>query len=136
MAIETASILVVEDDPIMCAMIRHTLKRLGIHDVHFSKDGTEALKQLTIFTPDVILSDIHMRPLGGIQFVKVLRAVPKASINSIHVIFISADTTRATLEKARALGSVDYIVKPPRIDVLKAKIEHAINNGSAEVGTI
>lgn len=126
MTIETASILVVDDDPVTLSTVGHTLTRLGIHDVQFACNGTEALKLLTTFTPTLILTDIHMKHMGGFEFVKVLRSIPKASFQGLPVIFMSADTTRSTFNKAKEIGSDGYILKPPRIDVLKAKIEHAI----------
>lgn len=132
MTIETASILVVDDDPVTLTAVGHTLTRLGIHDVHFAANGAEALKLLTSFTPTVILTDIHMKHLGGFEFVKILRSIPKATVQDLPVIFMSADTTRSTFEKAKELGSDGYIIKPPRMEVLKAKIEHAMAHGETK----
>ncbi len=127
MTIEAANILVVEDDPAMCVLVGHLLKRLGVRYVHFAKDGTEALKLLATFTPNVILTDIHMQPMGGLDFIKVLRTIPKSVHHELPVVFMSADNTLATFERARHFGAIGYLLKPPQIHALKEKIEHAMD---------
>jgi CheY-like chemotaxis protein len=123
MNLSDAKILLVEDDALMRSFTTNLLKRLGIVHIHECADGTTALKAASTFQPDLILTDIHMKPMDGLQFVKRLNS----SANShIRVIFMSADSSRETLSAALPLEVVAYIVKPPRLADLKNKIEVAI----------
>ncbi len=99
------------------------LKRLGIVHLQESADGTAGLKAASTFRPDVVLTDIHMKPMDGLEFVKRLNSSPG---NHTRVIFMSADSSRETLSAALPLGVVAYIVKPPRLMDLKHKIEAAL----------
>ena len=77
--------------------------------------------------PDLILTDVHMQPVGGIELVRQLRASPNSQICNIPVIFLSADSTSSTVAEALPLGVAGYIVKPPNLDSLAKKIELALN---------
>lgn len=126
MNLSEARILVVEDDPLMRTFTVDTLKRLGIVHLKECGDGMAALKAVPAFQPDLILTDIHMTPMNGLDFVEKLRSMPGASAERLKVIFMSADSSRETLNAALPLGVVAYILKPPRLTELKNKIEIAL----------
>ncbi len=126
MNLSDAKILVVEDDALMRTFTVGTLKRLGIEQIQECEDGTAALRQAKAFQPDLILTDIHMKPMNGLEFVQKLRSMPGASLGQIKVIFMSADSSMDTLNATLPLGVSAYIVKPPRLTDLKNKIESAL----------
>ena len=128
MNLSDAKIMVVEDDPLMRKFIVNTLQRLGIVQVKECGDGTEALQAVSGFQPDLILTDIHMQPMDGLEFVATLRNMRSAATDRLKVIFMSADSSRETLSAALPLGVVAYIVKPPRLTDLKNKIESALSD--------
>lgn len=78
------------------------------------------------FRPALILSDIHMQPMSGLEFVRKLRAIANPRTSATKVIFMSADASKETLGEALPLGILGYIIKPPRIEAVKAKIEAAL----------
>ncbi|MCF8157068.1 MAG: response regulator [Rhodoferax sp.] len=123
MNLSDARVMVVEDDPLMRTFTVNLLKRLGIVHLQESTDGTAGLKAASAFRPDVVLTDIHMKPMDGLEFVKRLNS---SAGNHARVIFMSADSSRETLSAALPLGVVAYIVKPPRLVDLKQKIEAAL----------
>ena len=123
MNIVKARILVVDDDRLMRAFIADILSRLGIQDVQECEDGAAGLVAAVKFRPDLILSDIHMQPMSGLEFVRKLRAIADSRTSATKVIFMSADASKETLGEALPLGILGYIVKPPRIEAVKAKIE-------------
>lgn len=127
MKFETAKILVIDDDPVISRFVVRTLERLGLQVVEVCHDVNSAVQLMASFIPDVILTDIHMKPIGGLEFVQRLRSHTNANIQKIPVIFMSADSSRETLKSALPLGSVGYILKPPRLEVLKTKLEQALN---------
>lgn len=127
MKITLARILVVDDEVVMRTFVVNSLRRLGIQTIEQCADGASALTIVNSFKPDLVLTDIHMEPMGGLEFVKKLRALPNAALRNTRVIFMSADASTGTLEEALPLGSFGYIVKPPRPETLKSKLELALN---------
>ena len=124
MALDSTKVLLVEDDEVMSTYVVKTLARLNINDVQVCVDGNSALKAMAGFVPDVVLTDVHMRPVNGIE----LRASSDSRLRSTPVIFMSGDSSRETLGNTMALDSVAYIVKPPRLEVLRAKLEQALQS--------
>jgi CheY-like chemotaxis protein len=126
MDIKRARVVVVEDEKIMSTFILGSLRRLGILDLYAFEDGSTALKEVVKLKPDLILTDVHMQPVGGIEFVRQLRASANNQVSNIPVIFLSADSSAATVGEALPLGVAGYIVKPPNLAALTAKIEQAL----------
>jgi CheY-like chemotaxis protein len=126
MDIKRARLFVVEDEKVMSTFILNSLRRLGILDLYAFEDGASALKEVTKLKPDLILTDVHMEPLGGIEFVKQLRSLSSNQVSNTPVIFLSADSSSSTVGEALPLGVAGYMVKPPNLKVLAAKIEAAL----------
>lgn len=126
MDIKRARVVVVEDEKIMSTFILGSLRRLGILDLYAFENGAQALRELPKLKPDLILTDVHMQPMGGIELVRQLRAGADNRISNIPVIFLSADSSASTVGEALPLGVTGYIVKPPSLAALTAKIELAL----------
>lgn len=126
MDIKRARIVVVEDEKIMSTFILGSLRKLGILDLYAFEDGAAAIREVIKLKPDLILTDVHMQPVGGIELVRQLRALPNNQISNTPVIFLSADSSAATVGEALPLGVSGYIVKPPNLMALAAKIEQAL----------
>ena len=121
-----ARVLVVDDDEVMRTFVVNSLRRLGIQSIETAVDGASAIRTMMTFKPNLVLTDIHMVPMDGLEFVQHLRAHPNPMIKDMKVIFMSADASSATLQEAMPLGTYGYIVKPPRLDTLQSKIELAL----------
>jgi len=119
-------VLVVDDDALMRTFVADLLQRVGIHQIQEASDGKSALVMAIKFQPNLILSDIHMEPMGGIEFVRRLRELPNPIIANIRVIVMTSDTSKETLEDALPLGIKGYIIKPPALNAFKGKIESAM----------
>jgi len=128
MDIKRARVVVVEDESVMSTFILNSLRRLGILDLYAFSDGATALKEVIKLKPDLILTDVHMQPVGGIEFVRQLRSLPNNQLSNTKVIFLSADSSMSTVGEALPLGVSGYIVKPPVLAALGAKIEQALNS--------
>lgn len=126
MKVALARILVVDDDDVMRTFVVNSLRRLGIQAIETAKDGASALRTMISFKPDLVLTDIHMQPMNGIDFVQQLRKHANPMVKNMKVIFMSADASTETLEQAVPLGTFGYIVKPPRPETLQAKLELAL----------
>jgi two-component system chemotaxis response regulator CheY len=128
MDIKRARVVVVEDEKVMSTFVLNSLRRLGILDLYAFSDGTSVLKEISKLKPDLIITDVHMVPMGGIEFVRVLRGLADNRVCNTKVIFLSADSSAATVGEALPLGVVGYIVKPPSMQALTAKIELALKD--------
>jgi len=102
-------ILVIDDEPAWLKITSHILRNHG-YDVLTAGSGAEAIKALTTFRPDMILSDVRMPDMNGFDLVDNLKRIPATS--STPVIFFSAIDDYDARKVARTLGAVDYLIKP------------------------
>lgn len=104
-----STLLVVEDDPAMLIAFRDILERSG-YSVSTASNGNDALVALQEEVPDLIMSDISMPGMDGIELYKAVRQRPSGA--AIPFIFVTARGTREDIFAAKALGVDDYITKP------------------------
>jgi CheY-like chemotaxis protein len=102
-------ILVIDDEPTWLKITSHILRSRG-YDVFTAGSGSEAIKALTTYKPDLILSDVRMPDMNGFDLVDNLKRIP--AISSTPIIFFSAIDDYDARKVARNLGAVDYLVKP------------------------
>jgi CheY-like chemotaxis protein len=126
MDMKRARVFVVDDESVMRTFVLNSLRRLGILDLYAFEDGSSALAELVNLKPDLVLTDIHMEPLGGIEFVRQMRGLPNNQVSNTKVIFLSADSSMGTVGEAMPLGVAGYLVKPPSLTALGNKIEQAL----------
>ena len=89
-SIDELNVLVIDDDRHMRMLIRNVLFALGVKDVIDAADGKTALEEMTDFKPDLILCDLKMEPMGGMEFVKQLRKDPANPCRFVPIIMITA----------------------------------------------
>lgn len=122
-----ATIMVVEDDPVQRKLISTALRMLG-HVVVEVKDGVEALQQLDETAPDLIISDINMPDINGLELLKALRANPETE--SIPFILATARNTADDIAAGFNLGADDYLTKPISLIELQARVTAKIERPS------
>jgi CheY-like chemotaxis protein len=133
MDMKRARVVVIEDEKIMATFILGSLRRMGILDLYTFDNGLTALREMENLKPDLILTDVHMQPMGGIEFLKNLRALADQKLAHLPVIFLSADSSASTVGETLPLGIAGYIVKPPNPKALAAKIEQALRGYTTEM---
>lgn len=108
--------LIVDDEPHVIVLLRNLLKQLGIENIWEAADGDEALDKAEANNPDVVLLDLNLPRVGGLEVLAKL----KASRPRIPVIIVSAQGTLKTFERARELGAEGYVLKyAPKSEVLQ-----------------
>ena len=110
-------ILVVDDEPSMREMLRIVLRRDG-YDVLIAENGRDAIEQLRKTPIDLLLSDIKMPDITGVE---VLRAAKDIN-RDIVAFMMTAYASTSTAVEAMRLGAVDYFTKPFSMDELRLKI--------------
>lgn len=126
MILSKMRVLLVDDEALMRRFVSELLRQMGIHQIREAADGKIALVEAIKFQPDLVLSDIHMETMDGIAFVKKLRALPNPYFAHVPVILMTADTSKETLTEALPLGIKGYMIKPPTLEAMKAKIKAAV----------
>ena len=104
-----ANILLVDDDPSMCALVHAHLESAG-YKVTTTTDATEALRLATATAPDLILSDVMMPGISGLELLRALRV--RADTAMIPVILLTGASERAIFREGMKLGADDYLEKP------------------------
>ncbi len=112
------TILSVDDSPINNKLLEAFLKRE--HNIQSKESGEEALAWLENNTPDVILLDIMMPEMDGIEMLSLLKA--DARLKDIPVIMVTAKTEMDSIKTSLNLGAQDYVKKPIDFTELQAKI--------------
>ena len=112
-------ILVVDDDPDIVEILRYNLSLAG-YDVKSASNGKEAIKKAKIFIPEIILLDVMMPEMDGIEACRLIREIP--SLNNTRIIFLSARNEDYTQISAFDAGADDYISKPVKPKILLKKI--------------
>jgi len=126
MHIENAKVLIIDDDPVMTLFVVNILNRLGVRQVEEATNGNAGLVKVSRFRPDLVLSDIHMATMGGLEFVKRLRELSDPALRKTPVLLMSADSSTQTLNDSVPLGIAGYIIKPPILSTMKIKLEQVL----------
>ena len=129
-------ILVVDDDPDIVEILRYNLS-LGGYDVKSAFNGKEAIKKAKIFLPEIILLDVMMPEMNGIEACSLIKEIP--SLVNTRIIFLSARSEDYTQLSAFDAGADDYISKPVKPKILLKKIESIfkrINKKNEEIDVI
>ncbi len=116
----SARILVVDDQPINVQLLRRKLERGGL-EVTTATNGLEALESVKAHKPDLILLDLMMPDMDGLEVCQRLQA--SSETRSIPVIFVTARTTKESKLEGLAVGAVDYITKPIDLDETVARVQ-------------
>ncbi len=113
--------LVVDDDDISRMVLIRLLDGLGLYDVHEAGDGEQAWEMLQAgLRPSVMFCDGRMPHLSGQE---LLARMTQQNFLPCPVIFVSASEEKETVEQALALGAVDYLVKPFKIEDLRTQLD-------------
>ena len=120
-------VLVVEDEPDIANLIKHTLERSGDMHAEIASSGDAALKAVAERTPDVVLLDLNLPVLGGLEVCRILRGRPDtAHVPIIIVTAKSAETDRVT---GLDVGADDYLTKPFSLRELAARVRAVLRRG-------
>lgn len=133
--LENLRILIVDDEPFMRSTIKAMLRVVGRFIVSDAEDGETALRLLRTAKPELVLCDIGMQPMNGLQFVERLRNHDNHALRDIAVVMLTGHADEATIHIAADLRINGYLVKPisPRLlgDRLQAVFRDRVVVGAA-----
>ncbi|HTA28798.1 MAG TPA: ATP-binding protein [Bacteroidia bacterium] len=120
-------ILVAEDNKINQRVILKTLEKWGAK-VSIAENGRVAIEMLTVKPYDIVLMDIQMPEMDGLEATKYIRSTLLPPASNLPIIAITASALRLDYEKCVALGMNEYVPKPFKPDELYDKIVRLLNN--------
>jgi CheY-like chemotaxis protein len=120
----SGTVLIADDDPMTRALVRGSLEQLG-YKVEEAADGAETLEALSQYKPDILLLDIKMPGMDGIETLKKLRKRPDGK--DLPVIMLTGLADSDSAAKAAAAGATDYVTKPINWRLLGQRIRHQLH---------
>lgn len=120
------SVLVVEDEKFTRMVLAKLVGTLGVKAVHQAEDGGTALQAVRTHRPDLVLCDVEMKPLDGLDFLRALRAEGEAALRSLPVLFMTNRADEERVTQARELGADTFLVKPVTPDALRDALARLI----------
>jgi CheY-like chemotaxis protein len=134
--LELKTILLVDDDPFMLSIIGKTLSNLGFANVVTAENGQQALTTLQTKDIDLLLTDIQMPVMNGLELIQQVRCGKSEAPRSLPIIIFTAFSTDETLGSALALEVNGFIAKPVKPLTISQKIIQALSESELSLRTI
>jgi CheY-like chemotaxis protein len=126
-------ILAVDDNPVNLKWIEKILEGEGYH-IHSAQDGLDCLDSIHGIRPELILLDINMPGMSGLEVCRALKQ--DEQVKDIPIIFVTAKTDDQTLREAFESGGVDYVRKPVNSVELIARVKSVLSHRALVKRTI
>ncbi|MDH5769175.1 MAG: response regulator, partial [Nitrospirota bacterium] len=118
-------VLVVDDEPLQREIVKTILDDEG-YETYTASSGEEGLKIMKKFSPDVVLTDLKMEGMDGIEFIEL---IPKETYEPTMVIITAHGTISSAVEAIKK-GAFDYLTKPLDRDTLLLTVKRAVERTS------
>jgi DNA-binding NtrC family response regulator len=119
------SVMILDDEPIVCERLRSTLEKLNL-DLETFTDPNEALKRFSEKKVDVLITDLKMKEIDGIEILKLVKKVSPET----KVIIITGFATVEKAKEALKIGAYDFIAKPFRLSQLRDLVVTALGSST------
>lgn len=119
------NILVVDDEPQITRVLKTTLSAQG-YNIRAAADGLQALEEMNSWSPDLIITDLRMPNMDGLELCRRVRARTR-----VPIIVLSVKGEETTKVEALDAGADDYVTKPFGVNELLARVRAALRRSSA-----
>ncbi|HWY62183.1 MAG TPA: response regulator [Rhizomicrobium sp.] len=134
-AFEQLKVLIVEDNQHMRSLLRALLNSVGIREIAEASNGSSALNLLRERKCDMILTDLAMQPMDGLEFSRTVRTSEKSPNPFVPIIMITGHTERHRVEEARDAGVTEFLAKPITAQSLFSRLAEIMERPRAFVRT-
>ena len=117
--VRTAKILIVDDEQANVRLLERMLEQGGYEHITSTADARKALELYRTMGPDIVLLDLHMPDLSGLEILEILREEIGPD-SYLPIVVITADATPETKLQALVLGAKDFLTKP--IDIVETML--------------
>lgn len=115
------TVLFVDDSQVMRQMVSHTLETTGLYHCVVAGDGEEGLNQLKRIKPELVITDLNMPNMNGLEFLSAVRALPPHKFTPI--LLLTTETSDSLREEAKKRGATGWMVKPFNAEKLLKTLE-------------
>jgi len=122
-------VLIVEDEQDIAGLIKHTLERSGSAEAEVVGSGDAALKAVSARPPDLIILDLNLPVLGGLEVCRLLRQ--RSDARHLPIIMLTAKSSESDRVTGLELGADDYVTKPFSLRELTARVKAVLRRASA-----
>ena len=133
MRYDLLTILLVDDNQHMRRLLAEILRAVGVEDIHEASDGGEGLHMMRNFHIDLVMTDLSMQPMDGVEFVRLLRNSPDSPNPTMPVIMVTGHSTMARVNEARNAGVSEILTKPLTAKGVLERLHQAIEHPRAFV---
>jgi len=123
------TILLVEDDADLLEVLRLTFEMEGFHCVE-AQDGEAALDKARRYAPDIVILDLMLPKLDGIEVCRRLRANP--AFHGLPILMLTARSEESDVVLGLGIGADDYLAKPARPRELVARVRNLLRRGGVQ----
>ena len=134
-AFEHLKVLIVEDNQHMRSLLRSLLNSVGIREIVEANNGGSALNVLREKKCDLVLSDLAMKPMDGLEFSRTVRTGEHSPNPFVPIIMITGHTEKHRVEAARDAGVTEFLVKPITAQSLFSRLAEIVERPRAFVRT-
>jgi two-component system, chemotaxis family, chemotaxis protein CheY len=134
-AVDGPTILVVDDNHHMRMLIMEILRAIGIRDAHEANDGAEALAEMRARRIDLVITDIAMQPIDGVDFVRLVRNSADSPNPTVPIIMITGHSTQSKVVEARDAGVNEFLAKPVTAKGVLDRIHRVIDRPRSFIRT-
>jgi two-component system, chemotaxis family, chemotaxis protein CheY len=131
--LERLHVLVVDDNPHMRAIVVAILRGAGFANVKEASDGAHALEEMRASVSDIVIIDLNMSPIDGLEFTQMIRKSPDSPSPYVPVIMMTGHTERSKVMAARDAGINEFVAKPISAKTLLDRIVSVIDKPRAFV---
>ena len=128
MRYDLLKILVVDDNHYVRVLVISILRAIGVQKIYEANDGAEGLQMMRDRDIDIIMTDLSMQPLDGIDFVRLLRNSPDSPNRMVPVIMVTGHSTLSRITEARDAGVNEFLAKPLAARGVIERLHQAIDN--------
>jgi CheY-like chemotaxis protein len=118
------NVLIADDEPMTRSLLRRVLTRECGCTVSEATDGLAALSRCGSAPPDLIITDLRMPVMDGIELIEALRQVP--ALAAIPVVMMTAAREQGPVHRAIELGVTDYLLKPLQAERVAERLKHVV----------
>jgi two-component system, OmpR family, alkaline phosphatase synthesis response regulator PhoP len=122
-------VLIVEDEQDIAGLIKHTLERNGNAEAEIVQSGDAALKAVADRPPDLIILDLNLPVLSGVEVCRILRS--RSDARHVPIIMLTARTGENDRVSGLELGADDYVTKPFSLRELTARVRAVLRRSAA-----
>ena len=124
------NVLIVEDEQDIAGLIKHTLERAGDTEANIVGSGDAALKFVSDQPPDLIILDLNLPVVSGVEVCRILRS--RADGRHVPIIMLTARTSEDDRVTGLELGADDYVTKPFSLRELTARVRAVLRRSAVK----